>query len=105
MTTDQKAVAIGAVSGIISMILSLGLLYTTLPNPDLFNLADRLGYALKWDAVAVLPLIAMFAAIGNARALGDAIDPTLGKEDARMLINGKVAANTLEQFVLFLVGS
>jgi uncharacterized MAPEG superfamily protein len=105
MTSDQKAVAIGAVSGIAAMILSLWLLYSALPNPDLFSLADRIAYALKWDAVAVLPLIAMFAAIGNARALGEAIDPTLGKEDARMLINGKVAANTLEQYLLFLVGS
>jgi uncharacterized MAPEG superfamily protein len=105
MTSDQKAVAIGAVSGIVAMILSLWLLYSVLPNPDLFSLADRLGYALKWDAVAVLPLIAMFAAIGNARALGEAIDPTLGKEDASMLINSKVAANTLEQYVLFLVGT
>jgi hypothetical protein len=105
MTTDQKAVATGAVSGIITMILSLWLLYSVLPDPQIFSLADRLAYALKWDAVAVLPLIAMFAAIGNARALGEAIDPTLGKEDAKMLINGKVASNTLEQYVLFLVGS
>lgn len=105
MTTDQKAVATGAVSGIITMILSLWLLYSVLPDPQIFSLADRLAYALKWDAVAVLPLIAMFAAIGNARALGEAIDPTLGKEDAKMLINGKVASNTLEQYALFLVGS
>jgi uncharacterized MAPEG superfamily protein len=105
MTSDQKAVATGAVSGIAAMILSLWLLYAVLPNPDLFNLADRLAYALQWDVVAVLPLVAMFIAIGNARALGEAIDPTLGKEDAKMLINGKVASNTLEQYALFLVGA
>jgi len=105
MTSDQKAVAIGAVGGISVMVLSLWLLYSVLPDPNLFSLSDRLAYALKWDAVAVLPLVAMFVAIGNARALGEAIDPTLGKEDARMLVNGKVAANTLEQFMLFLVGS
>ena len=105
MTSDQKAVAIGAATGIAAMILSLWLLYSILPNPDVVGVADRLAYALKWDAVAVLPLIVMFVAIGNARALGEAIDPTLGKEDPRMLINGRVAANTLEQFMLFLVGS
>ena len=105
MTSDQRAVAGGAVSGIAAMILSIWLLYSVLPDPKLFDLADRLAYALKWDAVAVLPLVAMFVAVGNARALGEAIDPTLGKEDAKMLINGKVAANTLEQFMLFLVGS
>lgn len=105
MTSDQKAVAIGATSGIAAMILSLWSLYSVLPNPNLFSLADRLAYAVKWDAVAVLPLIVMFAAIGNARALSEAIDPTLGKEDAGMLVNCKVAANTVEQYLLFLVGS
>lgn len=105
MTPDQKAVAIGAASGIAAMSLSLWLLYSVLPDPQLFSLADRIAYALKWDAVAVLPLVAMFVAIGNARALGEAIDPTLGKEDAKTLINGRVAANTLEQYLLFLVGS
>jgi hypothetical protein len=105
MTSDQKSVAVGATSGIAAMILSLWLLYSVLPNPKLFDIADRLAYALKWDAVAVLPLVAMFITVGNARALGEAIDPTLGKEDAKMLVDCRVAANTLEQFMLFLVGS
>jgi uncharacterized MAPEG superfamily protein len=47
----------------------------------------------------------MLAAIGNARFLGEAIDPTLGKEDRRMVIDGRVADNTLQQFVLFAAGS
>jgi len=105
MTSDQKAVAIGAVSGIAVMIGSLWLLYSALPDPQLFSLADRLAYALKWDAVAALPLVVMFAAVGNARFLGEAIDPTLGKEDSKLLINSRVADNTLQQFALFLVGS
>ncbi|MEO6113668.1 MAG: MAPEG family protein [Sphingomicrobium sp.] len=105
MTADQKIVAIGAASGVITMLLSLWLLFAILPDPEQTDLAGRIGYALRWNAVAVLPLIAMIGAIGNARALSEAIDPTLGKEDRKMLINSRVAGNTLEQFVLFLVGS
>ncbi len=85
MTSDQKAVAIGAASGIVTMILSLWLLYAMLPTSDAFSLADRLAFALKWDAVAALPLVVMLAAVGNARFLSEAIDPTLGQgrcEDA-----------------------
>jgi MAPEG family len=105
MTSDQKAVAIGAASGIAAMILSLWALYAVLPDPAVFSLAERIAYALKWDALAAVPLVVMLAAVGNARFLGEAIDPTLGKEDPKTLINGRVADNTLQQFLLFLVGS
>jgi hypothetical protein len=64
---------------------------------------DRIAYALPW-AVATLPLFSMIAAVGNARALSEAIDPTLGKESPRMVIDGRVLDNSLQQFVLFLVG-
>jgi len=47
----------------------------------------------------------MILAIGNARALGPAIDPTLGQEDRAMLINGRVADNTLQQYVIFVVAT
>jgi hypothetical protein len=47
----------------------------------------------------------MIAAVGNARALGPAIDPTLGAEDRKMAIDGRVADNTTQQTLLFLAGS
>ena len=106
MTADQKAVGIGAASGVAAMLGMLWLLYPVMPVPSgSGQVAVRLAYAAQWNALAVLPLVAMFAAIGNARALGEAIDPTLGKESASMVINGRVAANTLEQTVLFMAGS
>ena len=46
----------------------------------------------------------MVAAVGNARFKSEAIDPTAGKESDRMIIDGRVADNTLQQLVLFLVG-
>ncbi|HET6941559.1 MAG TPA: hypothetical protein VFH89_05310, partial [Sphingomicrobium sp.] len=47
---------------------------------------------------------AMLVAVGNERFLSEAIDPTLAKESHKMVVNGRVADNTLQQFVCFLVG-
>ncbi|MGZ8281550.1 MAG: MAPEG family protein [Allosphingosinicella sp.] len=106
MTRDQKIVAVGAASGVAAMGLAMWLLTANLPPPaDPESIAGRLGYALPWLALAALPLFAMIAAIGNARFLGEAIDPTRGAEDKAMVINGRVAENTLQQFALFLAGS
>ncbi|HYU94552.1 MAG TPA: MAPEG family protein [Sphingomicrobium sp.] len=105
MTRDQKIVATGAVSGIVGMALLVWALSKAIVPPALDDTAaDRIGYALPWAVVAILPYFAMVAAVGNARFLSEAIDPTLGKEDQKTLINGRVADNTLQQFVLFLVG-
>lgn len=104
MTRDRKIV--GAGSGILAMLLGLWLLYSLLPAPsDAATLDGRLGYALRWMPLAALPLFAMIAAVGNARFASEAIDPTLGLEDRKTLINGRVADNTLQQFALFLAGA
>jgi hypothetical protein len=106
MTRDQKIVATGAASGVLAMAAAMWGLSRTLPAPaGLEAVGDRLAYALRWDAVAALPFLAMIVAIGNARALGPAIDPTLGTEDRAMLINGRVADNTLQQLVLFVIAT
>ena len=82
MTRDQKIVAAGAATGIASMALAIWLLATRLPPPvGLEPMADRLAFAARWLAFAALPLFAMVAAVGNARFLGEAIDPTRGAED------------------------
>jgi hypothetical protein len=105
MTKDQRTVAVGALSGIIGMILLVWGLSTLIAGPDIADEAGaRLAYALKWAVVAAIPLFAMIVAVGNARFLSEAIDPTLAKEDQKMVVNGRVADNTLQQFVLFLVG-
>ena len=106
MNRDQKVVAAGALSGVLAMLVSTWLLYTVLPlPPSVQDQADAVLYALRWLPLAALPLLATIVAVGNARALGPAIDPTLGQEDQAMRINIRVAGNTLEQFVLFAAGS
>jgi amino acid permease len=104
MTRDQKIVAVGAVSGVAAMIVLVWLLAQVIPPPAIADTAaDRIAYALRWAVVAVLPLLFMVVAVGNARAMGEAIDPTLGKESPAIVANGRVLDNTLQQFVLFLV--
>ena len=105
MTKDQKTVAIGAASGIAGMVLLVWLISTYMPQPEVIDApGNRLAYAIRWSVVAVLPLFAMLVAVGNARFLSEAIDPTLGKESQKMVVDGRVADNTLQQFVCFLVG-
>jgi hypothetical protein len=105
MTKDQKTVAVGAASGIVTMILLVWALSTAISPPGVSNsYADRLAYALPWAVVAVLPFFFMVAAVGNARFLSEAIDPTLGKESQKTIVNGRVADNTLQQFVMFAIG-
>ena len=106
MTGDQKIVAAGAFSGVAAMLLSTWLLYLVLPAPaSVHDQSDAVLYALRWLPFAALPLLAAIIAVGNARAMGPAIDPTLGNEDQAMRITIRVAGNTLEQFVLFAAGS
>lgn len=106
VTGDQKIVAAGALSGVAAMLLSTWLLYVVLPAPaSVREQSDAVLYALRWLPLAALPLLAAIVAVGNARAMGPAIDPTLGNEDGVMRITIRVAGNTLEQFVLFAAGS
>jgi uncharacterized MAPEG superfamily protein len=44
-------------------------------------------------------------AVGNGRFLSEAIDPTLHKESRAMEVNGRVVDNTLQLFLVYLVGT
>ncbi|HEY6048136.1 MAG TPA: MAPEG family protein [Sphingomicrobium sp.] len=105
MTKDQRTVAIGAVAGLLFMIASMTLLPQRLSAPIPANGADRLAYALRWDALAAVPFLLMLITVGNARFLSKAIDPTIGAESQRLIVNGRVADNTTQQLLLFLVAS
>jgi len=105
MTKDQKTVAIGAASGIVMMVVLVWVLAQIVPVPELENSQGRkLSYAIRWSIPPALLLFAMLAAVGNARFLSEAIDPTLQKENQKLIVDGRVADNTTQQFLLFLVG-
>ena len=105
MTQDQKAVAAGALSGIVFIAASVWVLHSLLPVPAVNDAGDKLAYAAQWIVLAAIPFFAMIVAVGNSRFLSEAIDPTLHKESQRMEIDGRVADNTTQQLLLFAFGS
>ena len=105
MTGDQKCVATGAISGILFIALSVWLLQRVLPIPTVATTGDHLGYPAKWAAFAALPFFMMIVVVGNARFFGEAIDPMLGKESQRMVVDGRVADNTTQQLLLFVIAA
>jgi len=105
MTKDQRTVLVGALSGIVGMIVLVWALSRIIHAPFIDDdPGARLTYALKWAVVAAVPFFAMIVAVGNARFLSEAIDPTRHKEDAAMEVNGRVTENTLQQPLLFVIG-
>jgi hypothetical protein len=106
MTRDQKIVGVGAVSGVTAMVAAISGIYRLWPiNPSLADVNSRLAYALQANAFAVLPLLIGIMIVGNNRFLSEAIDPTQHKEDLGTQINCRVVENTLQQYVLFLIGT
>ena len=102
MRKEQKIVIAGALSGIVAMIVALVVISGLMPSlPDTANAGERLAYAVKWDAFALLPLFLAIVAVGNARFASEAIDPLAGKESREMIINGRVVDNTVQQYLLF----
>lgn len=107
MKAEQKVVAIGAATGIISMIAGVYVLshYIVPASTIMDTTANRLAYALAANMFAILPLFVMMINVGNKRFLSKAIDPTRHAEDAAMDIDGRVADNTLQQNFVFFVAS
>jgi hypothetical protein len=102
----QKTVAIGAACGIATMVLLLAGLSAVIPQPaGELSVADRLAFALRWNLLAIVPLLLMLTRVADGRFRSDAIDPLARRETRAQLIDARVTSNTLEQYVLFLVGS
>jgi hypothetical protein len=106
MNPSQKRVAIGAGSGVLSMVLLVTVLSMTLAAPqDVGALAERIAYALRWNVIAAVPFFVMVVSVANSRFLSDAIDPLAQKETLAQTVNGRVTDNTLQQNFLFLVAT
>jgi hypothetical protein len=106
MKTEQKIVAVGAATGVITMAVSVWILTRLLPVPVIGDaLGERLAYALLANVVALVPFFIMLITVGNSRFLSEAIDPTRRAESRSMEIDGRVADNTLQQNFVFAVAS
>lgn len=102
MTREQRIVAAGALSGVLAMGAALAASAVWLAGlPEGASAGERLAHAARWNALAALPLFLAIVVVSNRRFLGEAIDPTLGREDRTMLIDGRVIDNSFQQYVLF----
>ena len=106
MKAEQKIVAVGAATGVVLMALSVWILVGVLPKAAIGdNTGERLAYALRANVVAIVPFFVMLIAVGNARFLSEAIDPTRRAESRSIEIDGRVADNTLQQNFVFAIAS
>lgn len=106
MNSDQKKVAVGAVSGVLGMVASVAFLYWFLPTPLGMDTAlARLIFTLQMNVIALLPLFIALVVVGNGRFFSEAIDPLRHKENQAIEINGRVADNTFEQSFIFFIGT
>lgn len=106
MKKEQKIVAMGSASGVLTMIFLVWLLCLILPDTTVGAFAiDRIVFALRANAFAILPLFFGIIAVGNGRFLSDAINPLAHAESTAMEINGRVVDNTFQQTFIFFVGT
>jgi hypothetical protein len=106
MNKSQKTVAIGAASGIVSMVTLVTVLSLTLPTPtDIASLSDRIAFSLQLNVIAVLPFFVMVITVANSRFGSDAINPLDQRETVSQEIDGRVVDNTLQQNFAFLIGT
>lgn len=111
MKPQQKIVAVGALSGVATMIILVWLLSAWLIPAFGFStsgfglLAERIAFTLRMNVIAMSPLFVMIVTIGNSRFLSAAINPLDNAESETMKIDGRVTENSLQQFILFLVAS
>jgi uncharacterized MAPEG superfamily protein len=106
LQAKRAAVIRGAATGVLTFLLLLVALYMFLPPPELvISPLDRLFLALRCDAIAALTLMAGIQAVASQRGQSDAINPLAGKDPPSMQVHSRYIQNTLEQLVLFVVGT
>ena len=83
----------------------IGYFVIALPLPLLNTPESRLIFSLRCQIFPLLMLFAGIVAVGNGRFSSPAINPLANAESEAMRIHLRYLSNTLEQFVLFFVGS
>lgn len=95
---SQKTVLVGIASAV---VLGWGLffgLHAILPAP-----ADA-REALVWLTLApAVVFLVLVASVGNARFLGEGIDPLQGKDPRFVVVTNRVLTNTTEQTLIFVL--
>lgn len=107
LNQQQQIVFGGVISALIFSLafVLIGYVYVALPLPLLDTAESRLIFTLRCQIFPVLMLFAGIGAVGNGRFLSAAINPLANAESEAMRVHLRYLSNTLEQFVLFCVGS
>ena len=77
----------------------------TLPAPNLPTMADRLAFALKWQALSVLALLAGILWVSTTRLFTPAINPLDERGNKYVEMPLRYLNNTTEQFLIHFVAS
>lgn len=89
----------------VAIALWFGTIFLLPPLAGMDAPLDRLVFALKCCAVAILfSLVMGVEAVAHERLRSPAIDPLAGYETRRMRVNLRYLQNTLEQLVVFVPG-
>jgi hypothetical protein len=89
----------------VAIALWFGICYLPPPIAGMDALLDRLVFALKCSALAILfSLVMGVEAVAHERLRSPAIDPLSGYETRRMRVNLRYLQNTLEQLIIFVPG-
>lgn len=104
---QQQIVFRGVISAFIFSLtfVLIGYYVIALPLPPFNTAESRLIFALRCQIFPLLMLFAGIVAVGNGRFSSAAINPLANAESEAMRIHLRYLSNTLEQFVLFFVGS
>lgn len=90
----------------IIFLVSFGYWIKTTPNlpaPNLPTMADRIAFALKWQALSAMTVIAGIMWVGNRRFHSPAINPLDDTAKKFVEIPSKYLSNTTEQFLMHFV--
>lgn len=75
------------------------------PAPQLETMTDRLVFAVRCNAIAILPYTAVCVKIMLTRFLQGAHDPLAHAESHSLKVDCRVMQNHLEQFVVFAIAT
>jgi MAPEG family protein len=92
-------------SAVIAATIWLAIRFLAPPLPPMMLASDRLAFAFKWWALAVLFCFATgIDAVAHERLQSPGFDPLAGYETRRLRVNLRYLQNTLEQLIMFTAG-
>lgn len=105
MPSVRTSISIGILGALLFCIAWVSVGVHLWPSPNVADaVADRLGYALRYEIFVVLMLLLGVGAVGNRRFFSDDyIDGSAPEPDSAIDIDRRYVQNTLEQSLLAVI--